>query len=149
MLIWGAGQDLSGSRLSQREIPGHMIERDRHCEELMKPTTNATLFLFAYSVLSCASPGIAAPPDHHKAVIDNSQSPGGAVRVGDYKLLEYFENGSVQLFDLSKDIGEQNDLSEAMPEKVAQLRAMLHDWREEGSAQSMQPNPTYTRKNGP
>ncbi len=35
------------------------------------------------------------------------QSPGGAVRVGDYKLLEYFENNTVQLFNLRNDIGEQ------------------------------------------
>ena len=77
------------------------------------------------------------------------QSPGGAVRAGDYKLLEYFENGTVQLFDLSKDIGEQNDLSPAMPEKVAQLHRMLHDWRIEVSARLMQPNPDYSRTNDP
>ena len=77
------------------------------------------------------------------------QSPGGAIRAGDYKLLEYFENGTVQLFDLSKDVGEQNDLSQAMPEKVAQLRSMLSNWREEVSARTMQPNPEYTRKNDP
>mgnify|MGYP001812295205 CR=1 FL=1 len=73
------------------------------------------------------------------------QSPGGAVRVGDFKLLEYFEKGNVQLFDLRQDISEQNDLSQVMPEKVAQLRSMLHDWRKGVSAQSMQPNPEYTR----
>ena len=39
----------------------------------------------------------------------------GAIRLGKYKLLEYYENGSVQLFDLEKDIGEQNDLSKAKP----------------------------------
>ena len=39
------------------------------------------------------------------------QSPGGAIRDGDYKLLEYFENGTVQLFNLANDIGEQKDLS--------------------------------------
>jgi arylsulfatase A-like enzyme len=74
------------------------------------------------------------------------QSPGGAVRVGNFKLLEYFENGTVQLFDLSQDIAEQNDLSQAMPEKVAQLRSMLHNWRKEVSARMMQPNPDYSRK---
>ena len=39
------------------------------------------------------------------------QSPGGAIRVGPYKLLEYFENGTVQLFDLDNDPGEQRDLA--------------------------------------
>ena len=36
-----------------------------------------------------------------------------------------------------------------MPEKVAQLHSMLHDWRKEVSARTMQPNPEHTRKNDP
>ena len=71
------------------------------------------------------------------------QSPGGAVRAGDYKLLEYFENQTVQLFNLREDIGEQNDLSETQPDKAAELRAMLHSWRERVSARMMEPNPDY------
>jgi arylsulfatase A len=51
------------------------------------------------------------------------QSPGGAVRLGDYKLLEYFENGSVQLFNLKNDIEEMNDLSDSMPDKVEELQS--------------------------
>ena len=43
------------------------------------------------------------------------QSPGGAIRVGDYKLLEYFENQSVQLFHLGNDPGEQQDLAAERP----------------------------------
>ena len=57
------------------------------------------------------------------------QSPGGAIRLGNYKLLEYFENEAVQLFDLEKDLGEQNDLSKAKPEITKKLLKMLHDWR--------------------
>ncbi|MBC8351679.1 MAG: sulfatase [Planctomycetes bacterium] len=71
------------------------------------------------------------------------QSPGGAVRAGDYKLLEYFENNVVQLFNLKDDIGEQNDLSNKEPNKVAELRTMLHAWRRTVSAQMMPPNPAY------
>tara|TARA_R110002049_G_scaffold285698_4_gene466919 strand:- start:22241 stop:23818 length:1578 start_codon:yes stop_codon:yes gene_type:complete len=71
------------------------------------------------------------------------QSPGGAIRAGDFKLIEYFENGTVQLFHLRDDIGEQHDLAPTMPEKVTQLRAMLHRWRKSVSAQMMQPNPDY------
>ena len=62
------------------------------------------------------------------------QSPGGAIRLGDYKLLEYFENGSVQLFDLKNDLSEQNDLSEIKPEITNKLRKMLHDWRRDMDA---------------
>ena len=62
------------------------------------------------------------------------QSPGGAIRSGKYKLLEYYENGTVQLFDLENDIGEQHDLAKSKPEIVNQLRKMLHDWRDEVDA---------------
>jgi arylsulfatase A-like enzyme len=71
------------------------------------------------------------------------QSPGGAIRSGKYKLLEYFENGTVQLFDLEADPGEQNDLSEAHPEIVAQLLDRLHRWREDVDAKMMSPNPDF------
>jgi arylsulfatase A-like enzyme len=65
------------------------------------------------------------------------QSPGGAIRLGDYKLLEYFENNTVQLFNLKDDPGEQNDLAQAQPKKAADLRERLLAWRQEVSAQMM------------
>jgi len=71
------------------------------------------------------------------------QSPGGAVRYKDFKLIEYYENGTVQLFDLSKDIGELNDISEQNPEKVKELRDMLHAWRDSVHARMMPPNPEF------
>ena len=66
------------------------------------------------------------------------QSPGGAIRLGNYKLLEYYENGTVQLFDLENDLGEQNDLSTAKPEITKKLLKMLHDWRREVDAKMPQ-----------
>ena len=71
------------------------------------------------------------------------QSPGGAVRSGDYKLLEYFENGTVQLFNLRNDLEEQNDLSREEAERTAELREKLYTWRETVSANMMPPNPDY------
>jgi len=71
------------------------------------------------------------------------QSPGGAIRSGDYKLLEYFENGTVQLFNLKEDMGEQNDLAASELEKVRELKAMLHKWREDVGANMMSTNPDY------
>jgi arylsulfatase A-like enzyme len=67
------------------------------------------------------------------------QSPGGAIRQGDFKLLEYFENGSVQLFNLKTDLGEQDDLSEKHPKKKKELLSLLRSWREELSAKMPQP----------
>ena len=63
-----------------------------------------------------------------------NQSPGGAVRVGNYKLLEYFENGTVQLYDLENDLGEQNDISKERPEITQELLKMLQDWRQQTDA---------------
>lgn len=71
------------------------------------------------------------------------QSPGGAIRLGDYKLLEYYENNTVQLFNLKNDIGEQHDLVNSEPEKVKELKDMLHQWRKDINAQMMPPNPDY------
>lgn len=67
--------------------------------------------------------------------------PSGAVRAGDYKLVEWFEDGQVELFNLSDDIGESRDLSDAMPEKAAELADMLHTWRSAVDARMPQPEP--------
>jgi arylsulfatase A-like enzyme len=71
------------------------------------------------------------------------QSPGGAIRRGDYKLLEYFEQGTAQLFNLRSDPGEQYDFAASEPERVAVLKAALHIWRGNVGAQKMQPNRDY------
>ena len=71
------------------------------------------------------------------------QSPGGAIRSGDFKLLEYFENGTVQLFNLKDDIGETTDLAKSLPQTANALRAKLHAWRDEVGANMMPPNPDY------
>lgn len=68
------------------------------------------------------------------------QSPGGAIRSGRYKLLEYFENGTIQLFDLENDLGEQTDLSKTKPEKAKKLQAELEHWRKKVDARMMKPN---------
>lgn len=53
----------------------------------------------------------------------------GAIRDGDYKLIEYFDNGQIQLFNLANDLSEQNDLSEKEPAKRKQLLNQLQAWR--------------------
>jgi arylsulfatase A-like enzyme len=55
--------------------------------------------------------------------------PCSIVRAGDWKLHEYFEDGSFELYNLKDDIGEANDLAAKMPEKVAELHALLEVWR--------------------
>jgi arylsulfatase A len=72
--------------------------------------------------------------------------PAGAVRHGNYKLVELYEDGRLELYDLSKDIGEKSDLSKKMPEKTQQLHASLKDWRQSVHAQMPRPNPAYDPK---
>ncbi|MDR0697974.1 MAG: sulfatase [Tannerella sp.] len=71
------------------------------------------------------------------------QSPGGAIRYGDYKLIEYFEHGTVQLFNIRDDESEQNDLSASLPDVAFRLQKMLHKWRKETRAHMMTGNPEY------
>jgi hypothetical protein len=49
----------------------------------------------------------------------------------------------VQLFNLKEDIGEQNNLADKEIAKVAELRAMLHQWRDKVGAEMMEENPEY------
>ena len=76
------------------------------------------------------------------------QSPGGAVRNGRYKLLEYYENGTVQLFDLEADVGEQHDLVKSHPEVAEKMTKMLHAWRQTVDAKMPFPK-TETSKPAP
>lgn len=55
--------------------------------------------------------------------------PGSAMRQGKWKLHEYFEDGRLELYDLSADIGERKNLAAEMPEKVAALHAKMQKWR--------------------
>lgn len=54
---------------------------------------------------------------------------GGAIRKGHLKLIENFDDGSVELYDLSKDIGESVDLSKTMPGQARMMRDQLAEWR--------------------
>lgn len=69
--------------------------------------------------------------------------PCGAVREGDLKLIEFYEDGRLELYDLAKDLGEKNDLADQMPEKAAALRDRLHRWLQDVDAQMPTPNPDY------
>jgi arylsulfatase A-like enzyme len=57
-------------------------------------------------------------------------TPAGSVRIGDWKLLEFFEDGRLELYNLKDDLGEQKNLAAAMPEKAKELHAKLTAWRE-------------------
>jgi uncharacterized sulfatase len=70
-------------------------------------------------------------------------SPASAIRRGDWKLIEFFENNSVELYDLGRDPGEKNNLALREPQRVGELRGALADWRRDIGARLPQPNPDY------
>jgi len=72
-----------------------------------------------------------------------NHGPYAAVRSGNYKLLEFFEEGRFELYDLDKDISESKDLASLMPEKVQVLKQKLYSWRAKVKAQMMTENPDY------
>ena len=63
---------------------------------------------------------------------------------GDYKLVEWFEDGSVELYDLASDPGEAHDLSSTMPELARDLSSRLSAWRDSVGARMPRPNPDWT-----
>lgn len=69
--------------------------------------------------------------------------PSGAIRAGDWKLIESFETGELELYHLANDIGETVDLAQQQPEKLAEMHRMLKGWRSSVGAEAMQPNPQY------
>ena len=70
-------------------------------------------------------------------------SPQSAIRVGDYKLIKYFEGNRTALFDLSTDVGERHNLAMQMPEKAAELEARLDDYLTSVNADIPVINPHY------
>lgn len=61
------------------------------------------------------------------------------IRKGDYKLIEFFDDQTVELYDVVNDVGEENDLSSSLPEKVAELRRDLAAWRAEVGVEAPPP----------
>jgi len=61
-------------------------------------------------------------------------TPVGSIRAGDWKLIEFFETGRNELYNLQDDIGEEHDIAATNREKVADLHAKLLAWREQVGA---------------
>jgi len=73
--------------------------------------------------------------------------PGSVVRMGNWKLHEYFEDGGLELYNLSEDIGEQKNLINTHPEKAKELYTRLETWRNEIKAPiPTDLNPEYDEK---
>jgi len=80
---------------------------------------------------------------HYPHYANQGGRPGGAIRAGKWKLIEYYDDGRRELFDLGASIGESRNLAAEKPDIVANLAKKLDTWRKEVGAQMPTPNPDY------
>ena len=73
-------------------------------------------------------------------------TPASSIRAGDYVLIEFFEDGKLELYDIVKDLGQKNDLARAMPERVREMHGRLQAWRREVAARIPLENPDWKKK---
>lgn len=115
------------------EAAGLPPEPESHCDGL--------------SVLETLVSGVAPARDtfcwHYPHYSNQAGSPTGAIRCGDWKLIESLETGAACLYDLAEDIAEAVDLSAEKPAIVEDLLRRLAAWRDEVGARLPTPNPHY------
>ena len=70
-------------------------------------------------------------------------TPVGAIRAGDWNLIEYFDDSHVKLYHLRDDISESQDLAQRLPDKAKELHQRLVSWRKQVGARMPTPNPEY------
>jgi arylsulfatase A-like enzyme len=87
---------------------------------------------------------------HYPHYGNQGGAPGAAIRRGNHKLIEWFEDDHIELYDVRNDIGEETDLTSQQPELAKQLRDDLHRWQKEVHAKFPTDNPNYdaTKPNG-
>jgi arylsulfatase A-like enzyme len=82
---------------------------------------------------------------HYPNYGGKGDTPSGAIREGDYKLLEFFEDGHTELYNLKEDISESNDLSEKQPVRTTKMLRQLQEWRKQCGALMPAKNENYKK----
>jgi arylsulfatase A-like enzyme len=83
---------------------------------------------------------------HYPHYHGSTWAPGAAIRAGDWKLVTFYEEGTSELYRLSDDPGERNELSAEQPAKKAELVDMLRELQKQTGARMPEPNPRYSEK---
>ncbi len=83
---------------------------------------------------------------HYPHYGNQGGTPGSSIRKGDYKLIEFFEDDHVELYNLRNDIEEKNEISRKFPEITENLKTLLRDWRLSIKAKIPQKNPNYKQQ---
>jgi len=82
---------------------------------------------------------------HQPHYMNQGGKPAGVAREGDWKLIEQYEDGSLELYNLAKDPSEATDLAAAEPARVAALRGKLEAWRRSVGAEPIKANANFGR----
>ncbi|MBU0608548.1 MAG: sulfatase-like hydrolase/transferase, partial [Armatimonadetes bacterium] len=158
LMRWPAG--IPGGRLTDTPIwqcdlyptflqaAGLPLEPGHHCEG------EGLMGLLTGVAGPRPSPALGTPRDsvpayertlcwHYPNYPNQGTGPAGAIRQGDYKLIERFETGELSLHNLAEDITETFDLAAEQPERVRAMHERLVAWREEVGAVMPTPNPYY------
>ena len=80
---------------------------------------------------------------HYPHYSNQGGVPGAAMLEDDWKLIEWFDDDRVELFNLAEDPGESTNLAAAQPERAAAMRQRLHAWQKQVGALPAEPNPRY------
>jgi arylsulfatase A-like enzyme len=83
---------------------------------------------------------------HYPHYGDQGGSPGAAVRVGDFKLIHFFEDNRIEMYNLEADIGETENLSAKMPKKKKELLSLLYQWQNDVGARMTSKNPAHKKE---
>ena len=131
--------------------PGHIIDYMATFIELANATYPKTygdkkiLPLEGKSLVPILKGSGASPHDalfwHYPHYSNQGGFPGGAIRVGDWKLIERYEDGRVHLFNIVEDPGERHDVAAGNGAQVERLRSRLHGWYEEVGARFLRARP--------
>ncbi len=83
---------------------------------------------------------------HYPHYSNQGNTPAASMVRGDWKLIEFFEDGRVSLFNLRADPSEQCDLAETEPERARRMLDRLRTWQREVEARIPEPNPDYASR---
>jgi arylsulfatase A-like enzyme len=84
---------------------------------------------------------------HYPHYGNQGGAPSAAIRRGDLKLIYWYEDQRIELFDLTKDLSETKNLAQEQTDKVKSMLAELNQWQQQVGAKFPINNPRFTADN--